>query len=158
MMDSACAEYECAAQAETGCWNRDPTACFCMICARPSISRRRSVYPQAMQMLASPWSAASLYFSDCSQKHIFPWRYFRTLERARERHGFIRRVLFEPLRVMHDDFSFFIALTRQIDEICYRSATNGKFNLLFSSHKSIQTSFLSDAHMLLYSQSLAESV
>ena len=30
-------------QAETGCWNRDPTACFCMICARPSIPRRRSV-------------------------------------------------------------------------------------------------------------------
>ena len=28
MMDSACAEYECAAQAETGCWNRNPTACF----------------------------------------------------------------------------------------------------------------------------------
>ena len=33
-------------------------------------------------MLASPWSAASLYFSDCSQKHIFPWCYFRTLARA----------------------------------------------------------------------------
>lgn len=25
---------------------------------------------------------ASLYFSDCSQKHIFPWRYFRILGRA----------------------------------------------------------------------------
>lgn len=45
-------------------------------------------------------------------KHIFPWRYFRTLERARERHGFIRRVLLEPLRVMHDDFSFFRTMIR----------------------------------------------
>lgn len=86
-------------------------------------------------MLASPWSAASLYFSDCSQKHIFPWCYFRTLERARERHGFIRRVLLEPLRVMHDGFSFFRTMIRQIEAICYRSATNGSFypalNLLF---------------------------
>lgn len=29
-----------------------------------------------------------------------------------ERHGFIRRVLFEPLRVMHDDFSVFGTLIR----------------------------------------------
>jgi len=64
----------------------------------------------------------------------------------------------DPLRVMHDDFLIFTAITRKIRVICYRSATNSKFNLLFSSHKSIQTSFLSDAHMLLYSQSLAESV
>ena len=26
--------------------------------------------------------AASLYFLDCSQKYIFPWYYFRTLERT----------------------------------------------------------------------------
>ena len=64
----------------------------------------------------------------------------------------------DPLRVMHDDFLIFKTMIRQIGSICYRSATNSKFNLLFSSHKSIQTSFLSDAHMLLYSQSLAESV
>lgn len=68
--------------------------------------------------------AASLYFSDCSQKHIFPWCYFRTLERARERHGFIRWVLLEPLRVMHDDFLIFRTMIRQIEAICYRSATN----------------------------------
>ena len=28
--------------------------------------------------------AASLYFSDCSQKYIFSWYYFRTLERTGE--------------------------------------------------------------------------
>ena len=33
----------------------------------------------------------------------------------------------DPLRVMHDDFLIFIALIRQIDEICYRSATNDIF-------------------------------
>ena len=76
--------------------------------------------------------SASLYFSDCSQKHIFPWYYFRTLERARERHGFIRRVLFEPLRVMHDGLSIFRALIRQINEICYRSAANGSFSTCIS--------------------------
>ena len=83
---------------------------------------------------------------------------FSHFDAGGERHGFIRRVLFESLRVMHNDFSVFSAIIRQIKVICYRSATNSKFNLLFSSHKSIQTSFLSDAHMLLYSQSLAESV
>ena len=31
----------------------------------------------------------------------------------------------DPLRVMHDDFLIFGAIIRQIDEICYRSATNG---------------------------------
>ena len=36
----------------------------------------------------------------------------------------------DPLRVMHDDFLIFIALIRQIDEICYRSATNGIFKSL----------------------------
>lgn len=35
----------------------------------------------------------------------------------------------DPLRVMHDDFSIFRALIRQIDEICYRSATNSSFHL-----------------------------
>ena len=35
-----------------------------------------------------------------------------------------------PLRVMHDDFSIFSAIIRQIDEICYRSATNGIFESL----------------------------
>ena len=33
----------------------------------------------------------------------------------------------DPLRVMHNDFLIFIALIRQIDEIRYRSATNGNF-------------------------------
>lgn len=49
-----------------------------------------------------------------------------------ERHGFIRRVLFESLRVMHNDFLIFIALIRQIDEICYRSAANGSFSTCIS--------------------------
>ena len=49
-----------------------------------------------------------------------------------ERHGFIRRVLFEPLRVMHDGLSIFRALIRQIDEICYRSAANGSFSTCIS--------------------------
>lgn len=100
---------------------------------------------------------ASVFFRLLSKTH-FSMVLFSHFGAGGERHGFIRRVLLEPLRVMHNDFSFFRTLIRQIDEICYRSATNGKFNLLFSSHKSIQTSFLSDAHMLLYSQSLAESV
>ena len=78
-------------------------------------------------MLASPWSAASLYFSDCFQKHIFSMVLFSHFGAGGERHGFIRRVLFESLRVMHNDFLIFIALIRQIDEICYRSATNGNF-------------------------------
>ena len=70
--------------------------------------------------------AASLYFSDCSQKYIFMVLFFHFGESG-ERHGFIRQVLFEPLRVMHNDFSAFISLIRQISEICYRSATNGSF-------------------------------
>ena len=51
-------------------------------------------------------------FQTALKNTFFPWCYFRTLERARERHGFIRRVLFESLRVMHDDFSFFITMIR----------------------------------------------
>lgn len=78
-------------------------------------------------MLASPRSAASLYFSDCSQKHIFPMVLFSHFDAGGERHGFIRRVLFESLRVMHNDFSVFSAIIRQIKVICYRSATNNKF-------------------------------
>ena len=80
-------------------------------------------------MLASPWSAASLYFSDCSQKHIFPWCYFRTLARAGKDMVSLGGYCSSPLRVMHNDFSFFRALIRQIDEICYRSATNSSFHL-----------------------------
>lgn len=99
----------------------------------------------------------SVFFRLLSKTH-FSMVLFSHFGAGGERHGFIRRVLLEPLRVMHDGFSFFRTMIRQIEAICYRSATNGKFNLLFSSHKSIQTSFLSDAHMLLYSQSLAESV
>ena len=33
----------------------------------------------------------------------------------------------DPLRVMHDGFSFFRTMIRQIEAICYRSATNGNF-------------------------------
>ena len=43
-------------------------------------------------MLASPWSAASPYFSDCSQKHIFSMVLFSHFGETGERHGFIRRV------------------------------------------------------------------
>ena len=39
----------------------------------------------------------------------------------------------DPLRVMHDDFLIFIALIRQIDEICYRSATNATFEAVIIS-------------------------
>ena len=35
----------------------------------------------------------------------------------------------DPLRVMHDDFSFFRTMIRQIEAICYRSATNSSFHL-----------------------------
>jgi len=63
-------------------------------------------------MLASPWSAASLYFSDCSQKHIFSMVLFSHFGAGGERHGFIRRVLFESLRVMHDDFLIFMTSIR----------------------------------------------
>ena len=38
----------------------------------------------------------------------------------------------DPLRVMHDDFSFFRAMIRQIEAICYRSATNGSFSTCIS--------------------------
>ncbi len=41
----------------------------------------------------------------------------------------------DPLRVMHDDFSIFISLIRQISEICYRSATNGSSKLHFDFSK-----------------------
>ena len=71
-------------------------------------------------------------FQTALKNTFFPWCYFRTLERARERHGFIRRVLFESLRVMHDGFSFFRTMIRQIEAICYRSATNGSFSTCIS--------------------------
>ena len=35
-------------------------------------------------LLHGVFLAASLFFLDCSQKYIFPWYYFRTLERAGE--------------------------------------------------------------------------
>lgn len=34
----------------------------------------------------------------------------------------------DPLRVMHDGFSIFRTIIRQIDEICYSFATNGSFH------------------------------
>ena len=51
-------------------------------------------------------------FQTALKNTFFPWSYFHTLARARERHGFIRRVLLEPLRVMHDGFSFFRTMIR----------------------------------------------
>jgi len=51
-------------------------------------------------------------FQTALKNTFFPWYYFRTLERARERHGFIRRVLFDSLHVMHDDFLIFRTLIR----------------------------------------------
>ena len=71
-------------------------------------------------------------FQTALKNTFFPWCYFRTLERARERHGFIRRVLFESLRVMHNDFSAFRTMIRQIEAICYRFATNGSFSTCIS--------------------------
>ena len=69
----------------------------------------------------------SVFFRLLSKTH-FSMVLFSHFGESGERQGFIRRVLFEPLRVMHDDFSIFRALIRQIDEICYRSATNGSFH------------------------------
>ena len=48
MMDSACAEYDVLRKQKQAVGTGIQQPVFCMICARPSISRRRSVYPQAM--------------------------------------------------------------------------------------------------------------
>ena len=53
----------------------------------------------------------SVFFRLLSKTHFFHGAIF-ALWRGWERHGFIRRVLFEFLRVMHDDFSFFRTMIR----------------------------------------------
>lgn len=73
----------------------------------------------------------SVFFRLLSKTH-FSMVLFSHFGAGGERHGFIRRVLFEPLRVMHDGLSIFRALIRQIDEICYRSAANGSFSTCIS--------------------------
>ena len=73
----------------------------------------------------------SVFFRLLSKTH-FSMVLFSHFGAGGERHGFIRRVLFESLRVMHNDFLIFIALIRQIDEICYRSAANGSFSTCIS--------------------------
>ena len=39
----------------------------------------------------------------------------------------------DPLRVMHDDFLIFRTIIRQINAICYRSATNATFEAVMIS-------------------------
>ena len=73
----------------------------------------------------------SVFFRLLSKTH-FSMVLFSHFGAGGERHGFIRRVLFEPLRVMHDGLSIFRALIRQINAICYRSATNGSFSTCIS--------------------------
>ena len=53
----------------------------------------------------------SVFFRLLSKTH-FSMVLFSHFGAGGERHGFIRRVLFEPLRVMHDDFSFFRTMIR----------------------------------------------
>ena len=53
----------------------------------------------------------SVFFRLLSKTH-FSMVLFSHFGAGGERHGFIRRVLFDPLRVMHDDFSVFRALIR----------------------------------------------
>ena len=53
----------------------------------------------------------SVFFRLLSKTH-FSMALFSHFGAGGERHGFIRRVLFDPLRVMHDDFSIFILLIR----------------------------------------------
>ena len=43
-----------------------------------------------------------------------------------------------PLRVMHDDFSLFKTMIRQIEAICYRSATNSKFLIILRSRTKLR--------------------
>ena len=73
----------------------------------------------------------SVFFRLLSKIH-FSMVLFSHFGAGGERHGFIRRVLFEPLRVMHDDFSFFRTMIHQIESIYYRSATNGSFSTCIS--------------------------
>ena len=53
----------------------------------------------------------SVFFRLLSKTH-FSMVLFSHFGAGGERHGFIRRVLFEPLRVMHDDFLFFRTMIR----------------------------------------------
>ena len=53
----------------------------------------------------------SVFFRLLSKTH-FSMVLFSHFGAGGERHGFIRRVLFEPLRVMHNDFSFFGTMNR----------------------------------------------
>ena len=53
----------------------------------------------------------SVFFRLLSKAH-FSMVLFSHFGESEERHGFIRRVLFEPLRVMHDDFLIFRAMIR----------------------------------------------
>ena len=53
----------------------------------------------------------SVFFRLLSKTH-FSMVLFSHFGESEERHGFIRRVLFESLRVMHDDFSFFRTMIR----------------------------------------------
>lgn len=53
----------------------------------------------------------SVFFRLLSKTH-FSMVLFSHFGESSERHGFIRRVLFESLRVMHDDFSIFKTMIR----------------------------------------------
>ena len=112
MMDSACAEYGCATQAETGCWNRNPTACFCYdLCQTVYLSPQICIPTGDVDACLSMECCVSVFFRLLS-KTLFSMVLFSHFGAGGERHGSIRRVLFESLRVMHDDFSIFRTMIR----------------------------------------------
>ena len=62
--------------------------------------------------LSTECSLLRLCIFQTALKTHFSMALFSHFGAGGERHGFIRRVLFDPLRVMHDDFSVFRTLIR----------------------------------------------